>query len=104
MNKEELVEFLKENLRLKINYADSDTSFPYIEFHLTLNGETIDYNYIYTRPQNRELQIDVDMYVAYKKYGMEDQAETMKQRILSILNLENQKEFKKIISDNKKRL
>lgn len=69
-----------------------------------MSGETIDYDYIYTRPGNRELQTCISMYIAYKKHGMEVQAEPVKQRILEMLNAENQKEFKKIISDNSKKL
>ena len=104
-NRKGLVKFLKEKLQLKINYVYcNDTEFPYIEFRLILDGETIDYNYIYTRPENRELGSLISMYVAHKNHGMEVQAESVKQRILEMLNAENQKEFKKIISDNSKKL
>ena len=96
MNKKEIREYLKENLRIQFKY-DYDIGDNYIRVNILLEKEVIASDYLNTRPENRELGSLCNMYNAYRRHDMQVQAEAVKKRILEMLNEANQKEFLKTI-------
>ena len=101
MDKNEIREYLKENLEIQFKY-DFDYGDNYIRVNILLEKEPIAGDFINTRPENRELGSLCNMYAAYRRHDMLQEAEAVKKRILQLLNKDNQKEFLKTIKNELK--